>query len=103
MLVTGIKFKGMINLIGKDYNILVNHNAVESISAEKYLDTKRDKEDESLFSVKIKQGTYLNLMSGNRIKVFAPMEEVVNAYQNSENANVELKTKHNPFLINNLL
>ena len=103
MQIQSVNFKGLINIIGKDTNILVNRDYIESITNEKYLDTQRDDDDESLLGMKIKQGTYLNLISGNKIKVFAPLEDILTAYKNSSETDVELKTKHNPLQLEKLL
>ena len=103
MQVQSINFRGMINIIGKDSNLYINHDSVESISTEKYLDTQRDDGDESIIGMKIKQGTYINLTSGNKIKVFAPLEEVLGAYKQSSDADVNIKTKYNPLFIEKTL
>ena len=103
MKVDAVSFRGMINIIGKDTNVLVNRDAIETITNEKYLDTKRDNDDETLLGVKIKQGTYLNLVSGNKIKVYAPLEDVLDVYKRSKDSDVELNTKFNPLQLDRWL
>ena len=103
MNVEAVNFRGMINIVGNDTNVLVNRDSIESITNEKYLDTKRDTDDESLLGMKIKQGTYLNLTSGNKIKVYAPLEDVLDVYKRSKDTDVELNTKYNPLQIDKWL
>ena len=98
MNISPISFHGLINIIGKDpkSNISVNSNTISTINSSKYIDA--DKDNDSNEPVSVKEASVLNLTNGTRIKVFAPMDKVVEAYKQSSDKDVELKSEYNPLI-----
>ena len=78
---TAPQFKGMLVVHAKDRQggvstTAINTKEITTIHNEKYIDREEDDDDD----VKIVDGAYMTLNNGCSVKVFAPVDKVIDAY-----------------------
>ena len=94
--VTTPQFKGMLVItskdrMGGDTAIAINTKQITTMTNEKYRDIMEDDDDDAKFV----NGTYMTLNNGCSVRVFAPVERIIDAYAHAKEEGIyEMETKY---------